>query len=147
MYIYKQFCQISFEITSPDWSQNFMDTAKLMDLTCICMQISNSEIFASKQTSKLWRRLQAKSQQWIESTLGFWSNTFFHTMYLTVSDWIHMYKFYCLLLLSFPTKTSLFIYLKCALSLKKFWFLRCNFVKVYTFYENFLCKNISKLNS
>ena len=35
----------TFEIDRPESSQNFMDTAKTVDLTCLCMQINNTAVF------------------------------------------------------------------------------------------------------
>ena len=45
--------QVIIKIARPDSWQNFMDTAKIIDLTRLCIQIKNTVVFSIIHTSNL----------------------------------------------------------------------------------------------
>ena len=52
-----------FKIARPDSSHNFMDTAKTIDLTRLCIKITNTIVFPIIHTSNLSRNPKQKTSQ------------------------------------------------------------------------------------
>ena len=50
-------CQGYCKIARSDWLQDFMNTVKTNDLSCMCLQLDNTVVFANIQTSASWKKI------------------------------------------------------------------------------------------
>ena len=67
--------QTMLKIGRPDSSQNFMDTAKTIDLTRLCIQINNTVVFANHIHIKLIKDFKKKNH--VNNKSKVLSNTMF----------------------------------------------------------------------
>ena len=117
---------LMFKIARPISSQNFMETAKTIDLTHLCIEINNTVVFSNHTHTKL------PKQKHVISKRKYWqSNTTFRISKFRTTDIYHRTEWLAQRLgikIVFPNKLTMFT----GILLKTFWYLYRLMMKMKT---------------